>query len=116
MFLVLFASMLSIKAEEMYVVKSSDGSTLTFYYDDLKSSREGTVFGINEWRDLRIQNFEGGNSSLADGITGLMNGVICEFKILKVVILHWLMASHQPFSMCPSKMLVRQIPVIGFMI
>ena len=68
-FLVLLASMLSIKAAEMYVVKSTDGSTITFYYDDLKSSREGTVFGINEWRDLRIQNFEGGNSSLADGIT-----------------------------------------------
>ena len=69
LFLVLFASMLSIKAEEMYVEISPNGSTLTFYYDDLKSSREGTVFGINEWRDLRIQNFEGGNSSLADGIT-----------------------------------------------
>ena len=47
-FLVLLASMLSIKAEEMYVVKSTDGSTLTFYYDDLKSSREGEVYEIDE--------------------------------------------------------------------
>jgi len=47
-FLVLLASMLSIKAAEMYVVKSTDGSTITFYYDDLKSSREGTVYEIDE--------------------------------------------------------------------
>ena len=47
-FLVLFASMLSIKAAEMYVVISPDGSTITFYYDDLKSSREGEVHELLE--------------------------------------------------------------------
>ena len=62
-FLVLLASMLSIKAAEMYVVKSTDGSTLTFYYDDLKSSREGTVYGIDEWRNLRF------NYSMKEDIT-----------------------------------------------
>ena len=47
-FLVLLASVLSIKAAEMYVEVSPDGSTITFYYDDLKSSREGTVYEIDE--------------------------------------------------------------------
>ena len=69
LFLVLLASMLSIKAEEMYAEISPNGSTLTFYYDDLKSSREGTVFGINEWRDLQIQNSENSITSWGDGIT-----------------------------------------------
>ena len=68
-FLALLASMLSIKAAVMYVEISPDGSTLTFYYDDLKSSREGTVYGINEWRDLQIQNSETNNYSINDGIT-----------------------------------------------
>ena len=49
-FLVLLASMLSIKAAEMYVVISPDGSTITFYYDDLKSSREGTTYKISDGR------------------------------------------------------------------
>ena len=34
--------------KEAYVVKSSDNKTLTFYYDDQKSSRMGTVWGIEE--------------------------------------------------------------------
>ena len=68
-FLALLASMLSIKAAVMYVEISPDGSTLTFYYDDLKSLREGTVYGINEWRDLQIQNSETNNYSINDGIT-----------------------------------------------
>ena len=45
----MLASMLSIKAAEMYVVKSTGDilNTVTFYYDDLKSSREGEVYGID---------------------------------------------------------------------
>lgn len=31
---------------EAYVVKSADGTTLTFYYDTQKASRSGTVWGI----------------------------------------------------------------------
>ncbi len=57
-FLVLLASMLSIKAAEMYVVISTDGSTLTFYYDDLKSSREGVDevyhFYWHEFEDVNV--------------------------------------------------------------
>ena len=34
--------------KEAYVVKSSDKKTLTFYYDTQKSSRTGTVWGIDE--------------------------------------------------------------------
>ena len=71
-FLVLLASMLSIKAAEMYVVKSTDGSTITFYYDDLKSSREGEVYGVDEWRNLQIQNSENSNTSWGDGITSVV--------------------------------------------
>lgn len=57
-FLVLLASMLSIKAAEMYVVKSTGDilNTVTFYYDDLKSSREGEVYGIDEWHNLNSQH------------------------------------------------------------
>ena len=35
------------KSKEAYVVKSTDGKTLTFYYDAKKASRQGTVFGID---------------------------------------------------------------------
>ena len=35
------------QTKEAYVVKSTDGKTLTFYYDTLKASRQGTVWGID---------------------------------------------------------------------
>ena len=50
----LFTMMLALpqqakaQVKEAYVVKSTDGKTLTFYYDSQKSSREGTVYGIND--------------------------------------------------------------------
>ncbi|WP_233582379.1 DUF285 domain-containing protein [Prevotella sp. OH937_COT-195] len=34
--------------KEAYVMKSKYGTTLTFYYDTQKGSRQGTVYGINE--------------------------------------------------------------------
>lgn len=34
--------------KEAYVVKSDDGTTLTFYYDTQKATRTGTKWGINE--------------------------------------------------------------------
>ena len=37
----------SMKAAEAYVVKSTDGKTLTFYYDNYKSSRSGTKYSLN---------------------------------------------------------------------
>ena len=57
---------------EMYVAKSTDGSTLRFYYDDLKSWRKGTVYGVDEWRNLQIQNSENSNTSWGDGITSVV--------------------------------------------
>ena len=49
-FMALLLSPQSAQAQEKeaYVVKSSDQKTLTFYYDDQKSSRTGTVWGIEE--------------------------------------------------------------------
>ena len=35
------------QTKEAYAVKSADGKTLTFYYDTLKASRQGTVWGID---------------------------------------------------------------------
>ena len=52
-FMALLLSPLSAQAQEKeaYVVKSSDNKTLTFYYDDQKSSRTGSnVWGIEETR------------------------------------------------------------------
>ena len=36
----------TVVAQEMYKVLSTDGKTLTFYYDDQQDSREGTVFPV----------------------------------------------------------------------
>ena len=51
--LLLFATLLSLlgastaKAAEAYAVLSSDKATLTFYYDNNKSSQTGTVYSMN---------------------------------------------------------------------
>ena len=39
------------QSKEAYVEKSSDGTTLTFYYDTHKSSRTGIVWGIEETKE-----------------------------------------------------------------
>ena len=39
---------LPLSAQEAYVVKSKDESTLTFYYDNNRSSRNGKTWGIDE--------------------------------------------------------------------
>ena len=39
------------QSKEAYVVKSIDKKTLTFYYDDQKSSRTGTVWGFKETKE-----------------------------------------------------------------
>ena len=36
------------QTREAYVVQSEDKSTLTFYYDALRSTRTGTTWGIGE--------------------------------------------------------------------
>ena len=46
MALLLLAQSAQAQEKEAYVVISSDQKTLTFYYDDQKSSRTGTVLGI----------------------------------------------------------------------
>ena len=48
MALLLLPQSAQAQRKEAYVVKSSDQKTLTFYYDDQKSSRTGTVWGIGE--------------------------------------------------------------------
>ena len=48
MALLLLPQSAQAQRKEAYVVKSSDKKTLTFYYDDQKSSRTGTVWGIEE--------------------------------------------------------------------
>ena len=50
MALLLLPQSAQAQEKEAYVVKSSDKKTLTFYYDDQKSSRTGTVWGIEETR------------------------------------------------------------------
>ena len=49
----LFVFPLSAQAQskEAYVVKSSDETTLTFYYDTQRSSRAGTVWGIEQEKE-----------------------------------------------------------------
>ena len=45
--LFLCAISISAMAQEAYAVMSKDSTTLTFYYDNKKASRKGTVFGLN---------------------------------------------------------------------
>ena len=51
MALLLLPQSAQAQEKEAYVVKSSDQKTLTFYYDDQKSSRMGTVWGIKETKE-----------------------------------------------------------------
>ena len=46
------------QSKEAYVVKSSDKKTLTFYYDDQKSSRTGSnVWGIEETKKVYLSTY-----------------------------------------------------------
>ena len=56
MALLLLPQSAQAQEKEAYVVKSSDKKTLTFYYDDQKSSRTGTVWGIEETRKSDFGN------------------------------------------------------------
>ena len=49
--LAIVAGLQQLKAQEAYVVYTSGNKTLTFYYDNQKESRSGTVYGINETTD-----------------------------------------------------------------
>ena len=43
----LCAISISAMAQEAYAVMSKDSTTLTFYYDNKKASREGTAYELN---------------------------------------------------------------------
>ena len=47
MALVALLGCITASAQEAYVIKSTDNTTLTFYYDDLKSTRVGTPYELN---------------------------------------------------------------------
>ena len=57
MALLLLPQSAQAQKKEAYVVKSSDKKTLTFYYDDQKSSRTGTVWGIDETKEEDQETF-----------------------------------------------------------
>ena len=61
MALLLLPQSAQAQRKEAYVVKSSDKKTLTFYYDDQKTSRTGTVWGIEETQedDRRLPAWSG---------------------------------------------------------
>lgn len=48
---VFLASAVGVKAQEAYAVLSEDEKTLTFYCDDNKNSREGTLYELNEGKN-----------------------------------------------------------------
>lgn len=57
MALLLLPQSAQAQEKEAYVVKSSDKKTLTFYYDAQKSSRTGTVWGIDETKEEDQETF-----------------------------------------------------------
>ena len=57
MVLLLLPQSAQAQKKEAYVVKSSDKKTLTFYYDAQKSSRTGTVWGIDETKEEDQETF-----------------------------------------------------------
>ncbi len=72
MALLLFPQSAQAQEKEAYVVKSSDQKTLTFYYDDQKSSRTGTVWGIEETKkddDVVFPAWSGTNSTSESDVT-----------------------------------------------
>ena len=72
MALLLLPQSAQAQEKEAYVVKSSDQKTLTFYYDDQKSSRTGTVWGIDETKkddDVVFPAWSGTNSASESDVT-----------------------------------------------
>ena len=61
----MLASVVGVNAQEAYAVLSEDETTLTFYYDNGKESREGKTFELN--------NFENGYSQSPDWISWFWN-------------------------------------------
>ena len=63
---------LPLSAQEAYVEKSKDETTLTFYYDNNRSSRNGKTWGIDE----NIYNFFGSRVSAWAGTYYSPNEVV----------------------------------------
>ena len=72
MALLLLSQSAQAQEKEAYVVKSSDNKTLTFYYDDQKTSRTGTVWGTDETKqdgDFVFPAWSGTNSTPESEVT-----------------------------------------------
>ena len=54
----------TIKENEAYAHVSADGATLTFYYDELKTTRDGHVYPLNEDYDLPQWTSNAWNNSI----------------------------------------------------
>ena len=42
---------LGVNAQEAYAVYTSDNTTLTFYYDNMRYSREGMTYNLSTWNN-----------------------------------------------------------------
>jgi surface protein len=62
--LTIVAGLQSVKAQEAYAVYTSDNTTLTFYYDNQRSSRTGTTYDLNTGTNLPGWVFDGNNISV----------------------------------------------------
>ena len=54
----------TVKENEAYAHVSADGTTLTFYYDELKATRDGHVYPLNEDYDLPQWTSNAWNNSI----------------------------------------------------
>ena len=59
--------------KEAYVVKSTDGKTLTFYYDTQKASRQGTVWDINSIQTDESDTFPAWSGTIGTNDTAIKN-------------------------------------------
>ena len=75
---------LPLSAQEAYVVKSKDKSTLTFYYDAKRQSRSGKTWGINEKIYSSIPAWTSTNSS--------------HNRKVKKVVFHTSFKNYRPFT------------------
>ena len=75
---------LPLSAQEAYVVKSKDKSTLTFYYDAKRQSRSGKTWGINEKIYSSIPAWTSTNSSYN--------------RKVKKVVFHTSFKNYRPFT------------------
>ena len=61
------------QTKNAYVVKSTDGKTLTFYYDTQKASRQGTVWDINSIQTDESDTFPAWSGTIGTTDTAIKN-------------------------------------------